>query len=100
MDIKGLYEKLSEQHFNMRRGIANSVNHAAYYEQSKNILLNNFDAIVEALRFAADAESKVKVLELELSDAERELDEKDAQIKELTEAKTTTGKKKPGVKNE
>lgn len=98
MDIKGLYTKLSEQQFNMRRGIANSVNHAAFYEQTKNVLLNNFDDIVEALKYAADAESKMKVLELELSDAERELDEKDKLIKEL-ESKTTN-KKKSGLKNE
>ena len=98
MDIKKLYEKLSEQQFNMRRGIANSVNHAQFYEQTKNVLLNNFDDIVEALKFAADAEGKMKVLELELNDAERELDEKEAQIKELTASKTT--KKKSGAKNE
>jgi len=100
MDIKGLYEKLSEQQFNMRRGIANSVNHAQFYDQTKNILLNNFDDIVEALKFATEAEAKMKVLELELNDAERELDEKDAQIKELTAGKATTSKKKPGAKNE
>ncbi len=96
MDIKGLYEKISDQNFRMKRGIANSVNHGAYYEQTKNLLLNNADAIEEALKYAMEAEKNIQVLELELKDAERELDEKDKLIAELTAAgKKTTGKKKP-----
>ena len=103
MTNKELYEKISDQRFTMRRGISNSMNHAAFYEQMKNILLNNLDQIVDALQYAAEAEAKINVLELELNDAERELDEKDKQIKELTAAaaKKTTGKKKPsGVSDE
>ena len=94
MDIKVLSEKISEQAFNLRRGLANTVNHAPFVEQTKNVLYNNIDAIDEALKFAADAEQKIKVLELELDDAERELDEKDQQIKELTAGKATPKKKK------
>ena len=40
-----------------------------------DILFNNLDAIESALKYAADAEKQIKVLELELADAERELDE-------------------------
>lgn len=93
MDIKALYEKLSGQQFNLRRAIANTVNHTPHIEQTKNVLYNNFDEIVDALKYATDSEQKMKVLELELSDAERELDEKDAQIKELSGKKTTSKKK-------
>jgi len=99
MDIKALYQKVSDQNFRMKRGIENSVNHAQFREQTKNVLLNNTEAIEEALKYAAEAEEKIKLLELELNDAERELDEKDRQIAELT-AKKTTSKKKSGAVNE
>ena len=94
MDIKALYDKIHEQAFNLRRGLSNSVNHAAFITQTKNVLYNNLDAIEEALKFAEDAERQIKILEIELNDAERELDEKDQQIKELTAEKTTPKKKK------
>ena len=94
MNIKELSEKINEQAFNLKRGLANTVNPGPFIEQTKNVLYNNLDAIKEALAFAADAEQQLKVLELELNDAERELDEKDQQIKELTAEKTTPKKKK------
>lgn len=101
MTIKELYEKISDQQFTMNRGIANSVNHAAFYEQMKNVLLNNLDAIVDALKFATNAEQQINVLNVELNDAERELTEMDARIKELEEQVKTTGKKqKAPARNE
>lgn len=75
MDIKNLYTKISEQRFRLRRVIANTVNHGPVIEQTKNMLYNNIAEIEEALEYAAKAEDQIKLLELELSDAERELDE-------------------------
>ena len=94
MDIKAIYEKISEQHFRLKRGLANSVNHSLYIEQTKNVLYNNLKEIEEALEYAANAEQKIQILELELNDAERELDEKDKQIKEFAADKTTHKNKK------
>lgn len=85
-DYKELYEKIRDMAFAVRNGIANTAVPMRFVEQAKNILYNNMDGIEAALKFAADAQDQIKVLELELSDAERELDE-------LT--KKTTNKKKP-----
>ena len=100
MEIKGLYDQLSEHQFHLRRALANTVAHTPHIEQAKNILYNNFDNIVDALKYAVEAEEKIKILELELNDAERELDEKDQQIKELTNKKTTSKKKAFGQTSE
>lgn len=89
MDIKGLHAKISEQNFRLNRVLENSAAPGGAIEQTKNILYNNRDEIEQALKYAADAENTIRVLEQELSDAERELDE-------LTKApKKATGKKKP-----
>lgn len=85
-DYKELYEKIRDMAFAVRNGIANTAAPMRFVEQAKNVLYNNMDGIEAALKFAADAQDQIKVLELELSDAERELDE-------LT--KKTTTKKKP-----
>lgn len=93
MDIKALYQKISEQNFRLRRVLGNTNAPGAAIEQTKNVLYNNAAAIEEALAYAADAEKKIQILEVELDDAERELDEKDKLIKELSEKKTTKSKK-------
>jgi hypothetical protein len=81
MELKELYEKIRSQNFNMRKGISNSVNHTPFIEQTKNVLFNNTDAIEEALKYAVEAEQKIKVLEVELNDAEAEIDELTAKTK-------------------
>jgi len=87
MERKELYEKIRSSSFGMRKGMSNTTNHAPLVEQMKNILYNNLADIEEALKFAAEAEEQIKVLELELADAERELDE--------ALKKTTQKNKKP-----
>lgn len=89
MDIKALYEKISEQNFRLKRVLGNSVAPGSMIEQTKNILYNNINDIEVALKYASEASKKIEILELELNDAERELDE-------LNKAKKkTTAKKKP-----
>lgn len=88
MEIKGLYEKISEQNFTLKRVLGNSSAPGATIEQTKNILYNNIDAIEEALKYAVEAEKNIQVLEVELQNAEDELDA-------LSKAKKATGKKKP-----
>ena len=99
--IDDLYTKVLDQNFALRRARDNGVSQGPIVEQTKNILLNNIDAIEEALKVACDSAAKIALLELELDDAEKELDDRDARIKELTEqlgnttGKKTTAKKKP-----
>ena len=84
-EIKSLYEKIRDNSFSMRRGMSNSVAHGPLVERMKNILYNNLPEIEEALKFAADAAQQIEVLEVELADAERELDEA---TKKTTQKKT------------
>lgn len=84
--FKALYEEISETAFRTRRGIANTAAPMRFVETAKNVLYNNMDAIEEALKYAAEASQKIRVLEVELADAERELDE--------ALSKKTTPKKK------
>ena len=87
--MKELYEKIRDAAFEFRKALSNGIMVNRHIERIKNILYNNLDGIEEALKFAADAESKLKVCEVELADAERELDEK---TKELEDLKATGGK--------
>ena len=86
MTYKETYEKIREMAFTTRKGLANSAVRSRLIDQAKNILYNNLDDIEAALKFASEAEKQIQILELELKDAERELDE-------LT--KKTAPKKKP-----
>lgn len=85
MDKKALYEKIRDMALTVRHGVANTAVPLRFVEQAKNILYNNMDEIEEALKYAASAEDEIKLLEIELADAEREIDE-------LTQK--TTAKKK------
>lgn len=86
-----IYEKVRDTAFETRRGISNSSNPMSYVERAKNVLYNNMQAIEDGLKFAAGAEKQIQILELELADAEREIDE-------LTKPKTTQKNKKAPAK--
>lgn len=90
MEIKELYEKIRDNAFTMRRGLANSVSHSQIIERMKNILYNNLTEIEAALKYASEAADKIKILELELDDAERELDELTKKTTHKTSKKTPT----------
>lgn len=85
VNYQELYEKIRDMAFATRRAIANTAAPGGHIEKAKNVLYNNMGAIEDALRFAASAAKQMEILEVELADAERELDE-------LT--KKTTQKKK------
>lgn len=91
MTIKELNEKIKEESFNMRRGVANTNNPTSFYERMKNILLNNLPDIESALEFAATAGDKISALETMLDDAEQEITELNEQL--TTQATNTAGKK-------
>ena len=90
MEIKELYEKIRDNSFSMRKGMSNTTNHAPYIERMKNVLFNNLTEIEAALKYASEASKQIEVLELELSDAERELDELN---KKTTQKKTKATKR-------
>ena len=75
MGYTEIYEKIRDLAFNTRRGIENTAVPMRYVEQAKNVLYNNMDEIEVALKYASEASKQIELLELELSDAERELDE-------------------------
>ena len=89
MSRKELYEKIRDNSFNMRKAISNTAVHTPYIERMKNVLYNNLSEIEDALKYAAEAEKQIQVLELELADAERELDEA---TKKTTQKKQRTAK--------
>lgn len=102
MEIKELYEKISDLSFNLHKVMANTVNFVPHVERTKNVLYNNLGEIEEALKFAMDAEKKIKVLEVEIESADAELQEKDDYIRELKEAleKKPNGKRVAGKRAE
>ena len=90
-DFNDLYEKVRDNSFAMRKGMSNTQNHAPYIERMKNVMYNNLAGIEAGLKYAADAAKQIALLELELADAERELDElnkKTTQKKPKAERKT------------
>lgn len=86
-EFQGLYEKIRDIAFDTRRAINNTAAPGAFIERAKNVLYNNMDAIENALKYAVESEKTIRVLEIELADAESEIDE-------LSKPKTTQKAKK------
>lgn len=87
MNYQELYEKIRDLAFSTRRALGNTAVPGPHIERAKNVLYNNMDAIEQALKFAAEAKKDIDLLEVELADAEREIDE-------LKKPKTTQKTKK------
>ena len=97
MTYKELYEKIRDYAFTARKNIENGILVTRQVETMKNVLYNNLEDIEAALKFAAEAEEKMLLLETELDDAERELDEKDDEIKKLKAGSGTKKTKTPAA---
>jgi len=93
VNYQELYEKIRDLAFSTRRALGNTAAPIPHIDRAKNILYNNMDAIEQGLKFAAEAEKEIKLLEVELADAEREIDE-------LSKSKTTQKTKKAAKANE
>ena len=87
VNYKELYEKVRDVAFSTRRALTNTAAPMSHVERAKNVLYNNMDAIEEALKFASEAQKEIQLLEVELADAEHEIDE-------LSKPKTTQKTKK------
>lgn len=93
MDIKKLNGEISNAKYNYQKALSDGFTITRSRESLRNVLENSLDEILEALAFAENAEEKTQLLEVELADAERELDEKDDEIKGLK--KQLEAKEKP-----
>lgn len=83
VNVQELVKTISDHAFRLRRAKSNGTMIRQEQESMKNILMNNVDQILEALSVAAEADEKISLLEMELDDADKELDEKDAEIRAL-----------------
>ena len=83
VNVQELVKTISDHAFRLRRAKNNGTMIRQEQESMKNILMNNVDQILEALSVAAEADEKISLLEMELDDADKELDEKDAEIRAL-----------------
>ena len=92
-DMKELYEKIRDAAFTCRKNQANGIMVARQVETMKNILYNNLDGIEKALEYASKAAQEIKVLTVELQDAESELSEKARELEELKASGTKSGRK-------
>lgn len=83
MDAKKLLENIKDAKFSLdiAKSQGNLVNRKR--ESLRNVLENNLVEIIEAVEFASKAEDLNRVLETEISDADRELKEKDDEIRAL-----------------
>lgn len=75
MDTKELREMLLAQNGKLVQVMAGGAKQMEAKERMKNLLFNYKDDIFAALLSTQKLEEDVKLLELELADAERELDE-------------------------
>ena len=96
VDIKELHDKISEQVFKCKNAQSGAVV-AQEKERLKNIMINNADAIVEALKYAIDSKNTILRLETEIESADAELKVQDEELKTLREAAAAKEKKKKAV---
>ena len=66
MEIKEMREKLSEQAFKLKKARANGTMVMQETERMKNLLVNNCDAIIDALTRVEKLEQEVAVLNMEM----------------------------------
>lgn len=82
MELKNVLAEARTKYENAK-GSGNMI--ARQRESLRNVLENRLEDILEAVDLAANAEKKIAMLSTEVVDCDRELDEKDAEIKELKE---------------
>lgn len=82
MELKNVLTEARTKYENAK-GSGNMI--ARQRESLRNVLENRLEDILEAVDLAANAEKKIMMLSTEVRDSDRELDEKDAEIKELKE---------------
>lgn len=83
MTVTELRDKIAAQAFALEKAKKRGMMVSQETERMKNVLMNNMDAIIDALTFAAEADKKVTLLATEVDDADAELREKDDEIAAL-----------------
>ena len=69
-------------------------------ERLKNVLFNHADEILEAMAMADEAEEKIKILNLQLDDSEKDLADVEKELKELKAKAAGKPKTKAGANGE
>ena len=98
MDIKTIITEIENQKMKIRKARATGVNLNNERERMKNILLTHTDEILEALAMADESEEKIKILNLQLDDSERDLSEVEKELKELKAKVAVTPEKQRKAK--
>lgn len=96
MDMKKMVKDVQDQAFRLRNAESTGMLVRDERERMKNVLFNYKDEILEALAMADEADEKIKVLELQLDDSDKELAELEKELKELKAApngKNVAGKR-------
>lgn len=98
MDIKKIITEIENQQMKIRKAKATGVNLNNERERMKNILFAHTDEILEALAMADESEEKIKILNLQLDDSERDLSEVEKELKELKAKAAETPEKQRKAK--
>lgn len=99
IDITELRKKIEEQAFRLRSARSNGMMVPQETERMRNIMMNNIQEIVDALKVAENAAEQIKMLEAEVDSADAELKELDDEIKKLRLAAASKPAAKGKVKS-
>ena len=98
MDMKQMVKDVQDQAFRLRNAESTGMLVREERERMKNVLFNYKDEILEAIAIADEADEKIKVLELQLDDSDKELAELEKELKALQNGKNLAVTKPPLAK--
>ena len=100
MELKEMIGEIQDQVTRLRKAKATGVTVNHEKERLKNVLFNHADEILEALAMADEAEEKIKILNLQLDDSEKDLADVEKELKELKAKTAGKPKTKAGANGE
>ena len=100
MELKEMIGEIQDQVTRLRKAKATGVTVNYEKERLKNVLFNHADEILEAMAMADEAEEKIKILNLQLDDSEKDLADVEKELKELKAKTAVKPKNKAGANGE